>query len=92
MSAANSFDVLLFAAEARNLPPMGPAFLCREWASFLAGSTQRLNIQNVLLPSTRQFISDEVVSRDNGGLDLAINKSFDSVPPRLREGNTVNVL
>src|SRR5438128_1084612 len=58
----------------------------------LPGSTQCLNVQNILFPSSRQFISYEIVPGYHRGSNLAINNSLDAVLPCLIEGNAVDVL
>ena len=56
------------------------------------GTVQLLYIQYVLLPSTGELISDEVVARDNGSSNFAVDESLDSILPGLIECDAINTL
>ena len=57
-----------------------------------ARSTQLLNIKHVFFSTGRELISDEIVSRNDRGLNLAFNKSLDAIPPGLIKSDTVDAL
>jgi hypothetical protein len=54
--------------------------------------SQFLDVENVLLSSTCEFILDEVIFGYNDGSDFAVDKFLDSIFPRLIETDTVDVL
>jgi hypothetical protein len=55
----------------------------------LSPSTQSLYVQNVLLASRRELVSNQIVSGNNGCFDIAIDNSLDSVFPGCIEVNAV---
>jgi hypothetical protein len=61
------------------------------WILASRGS-QLLNVENVLLSSTCEFILDEVIFGYNDGSDFAVDKALDSVFPGLIETDAVDVL
>jgi hypothetical protein len=59
---------------------------------FPACGLQLLNVENVLLSTTREFILDEIIFGYNNRPDFSIEKPLDSIFPGLIETDAVDVL
>jgi hypothetical protein len=73
--------------------------LCHRRISFVSrpfplatSCSQFLDVENVLLSSTCEFVLDEVIFGYDDGSDFALDKSLDSIFPGLIETDTVDVL
>jgi hypothetical protein len=58
-------------------------FLCR---------SQLLHVEKILLPATSEFVPNQIFFGDDGGRDITIDPTFDSMLPRIVESYPVNAL